>query len=131
MPKFNFLLVILYVENQQKSCEFYKKLLLLEPILDVEGMTEFQISESSILGLMPESGIQTILNDTVPNPKSGNQIPRCELYLPVENPTEYLERALTLGAKKVSEEKPRNWGDTVSYCADLDGHILAFAKKTE
>lgn len=123
-------LFILYVKNQQKSCNFYKNLLLLEPVLNVPGMAEFQLSDKTKLGLMPEKGIAKILQDNVPHPSKANGIPRCELYLNVENPVEYYERALQLGALPVSDLMLRDWGEVAAYCADPDGHIIAFARKT-
>jgi catechol 2,3-dioxygenase-like lactoylglutathione lyase family enzyme len=119
---------ILYVKDQQKSADFYKAVLNQAPVLDVPGMTEFRLSEDTLLGLMPESGIKKILRDFTPDPSSGNGIPRCEIYLYVESPSEYLSRSVKSGAVKIDDEKPRDWGDSVAYCADPDGHILAFAK---
>lgn len=120
---------ILYVANQQKSKEFYSKLLNLSPIIDVPGMTDFMLSEGVKLGLMPEKGIVKILEDKVPNPEKGNGIPRCELYLKVNNAQEYFNRGLHLGGKLISEMSPRNWGDVAGYLADPDGHVIAFAEK--
>jgi catechol 2,3-dioxygenase-like lactoylglutathione lyase family enzyme len=120
---------IIYVKDQQKSTGFYTDVLLQKPSLHVPGMTEFQLSSDTKLGLMPETSIKKILREFVPDPSSGNGIPRCEIYLYVDSPTEYLLRAILSGAKKIDDEKDRDWGDSVSYCADPDGHILAFAKK--
>ncbi len=120
---------ILYVKNQKRSTEFYQALLGLEPTLFVPGMTEFRFSADCKLGLMPESSIQKILHHKVPHPSMGHGIPRCELYLSVENPFATLEKALDLGAVLIDRERNRDWGDSVGYCADLDGHILAFARK--
>ncbi len=44
---------ILYVEDQSKSTEFYSKLLNQNPTLNVPGMTEFKLTDNSVLGLMP------------------------------------------------------------------------------
>lgn len=122
---------ILYVSDQKRSAEFYRNALMQEPVLDVPGMTEFQLSDECKLGLMPETGIVKILQDSVPHPTLGNGIPRCELYLYVSNIEEYYKRALTAGAKSVSSPSPRDWGDSVAYVCDLDGHILAFAEKQQ
>lgn len=119
---------ILYVSNQKKSTQFYEKLLQLKPVLDVPGMTEFKLANSVKLGLMPENGIAKILNKKTPHPSKGNGIPRCELYLKVNNPEEYINRGKQLGAVIVSEYKSRNWGDKVGYISDSDGHIIAFAE---
>lgn len=120
---------ILYVSDQAKSCSFYRHVLGQEPALDVEGMTEFTLNDGAILGLMPETGIKSLLGDAIKAPESGRGIPRAELYLLVEEPQLYYERALAQGANLLSPLERRNWGDVVAYCEDLDGHILAFAKR--
>lgn len=120
---------ILYVSDQKRSTEFYKKVLSTEPVLDVPGMTEFQLSGECKLGLMPEAGIVNILKDTVPHPSLGNGIPRSELYLFVNHVEAYFRRSLASGAKPVSNPAARDWGDLVAYVSDPDGHILAFAER--
>jgi uncharacterized glyoxalase superfamily protein PhnB len=45
----------------------------------------------------------------------------------VDNPEEYHQRALNLGAQNLSDLAERDWGDRVAYCLDPDGYILAFA----
>ena len=121
---------ILYVADQTKAKEFYEGLFGVEPSLDVPGMTEFWLSDSVKLGLMPENGIAKIIADNSPHPKEGSGIPRCELYLKVENAKGYLERGIKLGAKEISDLEDRDWGDKVGYIADPDGHIIAFAENS-
>ncbi len=119
---------ILYVANQEKSKNFYKQLLQIESSLDMPGMTEFDLNDSTKLGLMPQEGIAKILLDKTPDPSTGSGIPRCELYLKVKNAQEYFQRGINLGGKEISKPQKRNWGDKVSYISDLDGHIIAFAE---
>lgn len=121
-------IIILYVADQSKSTAFYEKVFDQKPILNVPGMTEFKLNDSIKLGLMPEKGIANILCPITKHPSLGSGIPRCELYLIVENPEESLNNAIYAGAKEISKSSPRDWGDIVSYCEDLDGHIIAFAK---
>lgn len=125
----NTIRTILYVSNQQVSTQFYQKLLDIAPALNVPGMTEFELSKGTYLGLMPESGIKSLLGDPLPNPSMGNGIPRVELYLNVEDANFYHNKAIMLGAKELSPAKPRGWGDTVAYSMDSDGHVIAFAHK--
>ena len=120
---------ILYVKDQYRSTQFYKNLFSEEPVLDVPGMTEFKIFDDAFLGVMPEHSIAEILGPEVPHPETGNSIPRCEIYLKVENPGIYLKRLVSAGGKLISSVKLRSWGDEAGYGADPDGHILAFAKK--
>lgn len=121
-------ITILYISNQVLSTQFYKKVLNIEPTLNVPGMTEFTLFDNCKLGLMPENGIAKIITPITPHPKLGSQIPRCEIYLRVNNPEEYIKRALINGAKNVSPLEDRDWNEKVAYVADLDGHILAFAE---
>ncbi len=120
---------ILYVKEQEKSKVFYQTLLKVSPLLDVPGMTEFLLATNVKLGLMPNNGIAKIISDRVPHPKIAQNIPRCELYLKVDDPNDYMNRGIALGAILVSELQSRDWGDKVGYIADLDGHIIAFAEK--
>jgi len=120
---------ILYVSDQIKSRDFYKKVLLKIPTLDVPGMTEFSFGDNCKLGLMPTNGITKILGINVPAPETGYGIPRCEVYIHVLDVEESYQRAIRAGAKEVSKPALRNWGDLVGYVSDLDGHIIAFAKK--
>lgn len=126
MDEFEF---ILYVKNQKQSKLFYEIVLDIKPCLDVDGMTEFQLSKKCKLGLMPEEGIARILQDKTPHPSLGNSIPRCEIYLKLNDIESCFERAINAGAKLISEIQERNWGDKVGYVSDLDGHIIAFAEK--
>ncbi len=123
--------IILYVSNQEKSTAFYQSVLEIEPALNVPGMTEFKLADRTTLGLMPEKGIKSLLGDVLPDPCSDRPIPRAELYLTVDNPDKYHNRAISFGAKELSPLKARGWGDSAAYSMDFDGHILVFAKKSE
>lgn len=122
------MLFILYVADQKRSRDFYQHLLKQNPSLDEPGMTEFTMKDGSTLGLMPEKAIARILGESAPHPASGRGIPRCEIYLRVENPKLYLNRALAAGARLQSPLQPRSWGDEAAYVADPDGHIIALAR---
>ncbi|HUH26079.1 MAG TPA: hypothetical protein VLY87_05595, partial [Flavobacterium sp.] len=113
-----------------KSTEFYTKILRKKPGLNVPGMTEFHLNEYVKLGLMPNNGIAKILQQHTPHPESGNGIPRCELYLSVDDLIFEFNNAIQANALLISEIQDRDWGDRVCYFADLDGHIIAFAEKT-
>ena len=118
---------ILYVADLDRSRRFYAAVLDAEPVLDVPGMKEFRLTEGATLGLMPERGIAKILGDAVPHPEKGAGIPRCEVYLRVEDPEAWYRRALDAGATDVDALRQRSWGELAAYVADPDGHVLAFA----
>lgn len=121
--------IILYVADQEVSTRFYRKLFGREPDLNVPGMTEFNFSDFFKIGLMPNQGIARILSDKTPHPDSGTGIPRCELYMVVENVHAEFENAVKTGAALISPVTDRDWGDKVCYFSDPDGHIIAFAEK--
>ncbi len=119
---------ILYVRDQSRSRDFYAAVLDLKPVLDVPGMTEFELSAGCKLGLMPEAGIAKILVPVMSHPSQGRGIPRCELYLKVADASAMGARALAAGALQVQALQPMDWGDRVSYWADPDGHVIAVAE---
>lgn len=118
---------ILYVANQRQSLDFYAKIIGKQPELDVPGMTEFLLSESHVLGLMPNAGIKKLLGDKIPNPELGFKIPRVEIYFKTPLAKKMFELAIQNGAHKIDEFCLRDWGDSVGYAMDSDCHLLAFA----
>lgn len=121
--------MILYVNDQQASVDFYSKLFRQNPELNVPGMTEFRLTENCKLGLMPNKGIAKILANKTPHPDEGNDIPRCEFYFCVENLELEFDNAAKIRAKLISPIEDRDWGEKVCYFADLDGRVIAFAEK--
>ena len=118
---------ILYVADQTRSAAFYRTVLAIDPHLDVPGMSEFRLPGGGILGLMPESGIRKLLGPALPDPGLARGVPRAELYLMVSDPDAFHQRALACGATELSPLLPRDWGQSVAYSLDRDGHVLAFA----
>jgi len=118
---------ILYVADQDASTRFYREVLQAVPRLHVPGMTEFELPGGAVLGLMPAAGIRRLLGEALPDPAGANGIPRAELYLVVENAEAAHARALAAGAREVGAVAPRDWGHTVGYALDPDGHVIALA----
>lgn len=119
---------VLYVADQAPSTAFYEAVLGVEPRLNVPGMTEFDLTDGAVLGLMPEAGIKRLLGDALPDPSQAAGVPRAELYLLVDNASAYHERAVKAGARELSPVAPRDWGHAVGYVLDPDGHVVAFAQ---
>lgn len=115
---------ILYVDDQGKSTAFYTAVLNKPPRLYAPGMTEFELTSGAVLGLMPKTGILRLLGHDLPKPTG---VLRAELYLMVDDPAAYHQRALDAGAQHMSDLAARDWGHKAAYCLDPDGHVLAFA----
>ena len=119
---------ILYVQDQSKSAEFYSKLLNQKPTLNVPGMTEFRLSDNSVLGLMPSTGIKKLLGDKIKTLDSSCSSLKAELYLIVNDIENYLKRAESANVKILSELKERDWNHNVVYFSDPDHYIIAIAE---
>ena len=122
---------ILYVSDQGRSTAFYSDVLGEVPTLNVPGMTEFRLEDSTVLGLMPETGIVELLGPAIVHPALARGVPRAEVYLVVENPAAFYARAIAAGARELSRLALRDWGHTAAYCLDPDGHVLAFATSAD
>ena len=119
---------IFFVRDQAASAAFFRAVLGAEPRLDVPGMTEFELADGAVLGLMPEAGITRLLGDAI-DPRQANGAPRAELYLMVDDPAAYVARSLDAGARALGPISLRDWGHLAGYVRDLDGHVLAFARE--
>lgn len=124
-------LFILYVADQERSARFYAEVLGSDPTLNVPGMTEFALSTTSSLGLMPEANIMRLLGEALPDPARANGIPRAELYLLVAGAERFHQRALAAGARELSAIGLRSWGHRAAYSLDPDGHVIAFAEEVK
>jgi uncharacterized glyoxalase superfamily protein PhnB len=122
-------MTLLYVADQARSREFYSKLFDVSPVLDVESISEFIINDTMKMGILDERWMGELIGDALPSPKTGSGIPRVELYIFVDDPAAMYDKAISLGATSISAVSRRNWGHHVGYVADLDGHVLAFAKE--
>ncbi len=114
---------ILYVADQKASTAFYSSVLRIEPQLIVPGMTEFALGKETVLGLMPFASVSRLLGLDL----AINGEPRVEVYLLVDEPEVYHERALSAGAREISPFQARDWGHTAAYSIDKDGNVIAFA----
>lgn len=119
---------ILYVVDQQRSANFYETVLGYAPRINIPGMTEFELGANSVLGLMPLTSITRLFNQPVP--REVGQDLRSEVYLMVEDPQRFHERAISAGARELSQFSPRDWGHSAAYSVDFDGNVIAFAMLT-
>lgn len=77
---------------------------------------------------MPEQGIARIISGPLPHPATGADVPRCELYLVVQELEVAVQQAIHAGAMEVQAAADRDWGHRVAYFADPDGHVVALAQ---
>jgi catechol 2,3-dioxygenase-like lactoylglutathione lyase family enzyme len=121
--------LILYVRDQGAATAFWQAVLDRRPTLDVPGMTEFGLGPQVVLGLMPETGIRSLLGPALPDPAGAHGIPRAEVYLVTDDAAGYHARALAAGGTELSALAWRSWGDGAAYSLDPDSHVVAFATR--
>lgn len=120
---------IFYVRDQGLSATFYAEVLGTQPRLHVPGMTEFELGDGLVLGLMPQANAHRLLGDCIDqSPSSHDPKARAELYLHVDEVRRWHDRALAAGARELSAPAVRDWGHEAAYSLDPDGHVLAFAR---
>ncbi len=98
---------ILYVADQGRARTFYQRVLNTSPVLDVRGMTEFDLGNAT-LGLMPATDMQGLLAGRI----EAGRGQRCELYLRRPDATQAWERAVVAGATPLDPIKERPWVNT-------------------
>lgn len=120
---------ILYVADQAESTRYYRSILDIEPTLFVPGMTEFSIGPDTVLGLMPQDGAERLFTEKVGSFENSGNVPRAEIYLIIDEPASYHERAILAGGREISPMQERDWGHRAAYSIDPDGYVLAFANE--
>ncbi|MEN8193505.1 MAG: glyoxalase [Bacteroidota bacterium] len=120
---------IIYVKDVDKTKLFYELLFAIPPIVDEPGMCEFELPNGAILGIMPNSSLEKLFGtDYIVNEKKKTS-PKFELYFQVDNAEAFHKKAKQLGALELRKFGKMDWGDSVAYSINHDGHILAFAQK--
>jgi len=119
----------LTVRETAKAIEFYKKAFDAQEIFrfsSPDGKTimhaEIRIGDSAIMlcDEMPQMGC---LSPTSIGGPSGS------IYLYVNDAHSVFNKAISAGAKPVSNCEDRDWGDRAGYCVDIDGHVIVFARR--
>ncbi|MBK8465946.1 MAG: glyoxalase [Chloracidobacterium sp.] len=119
---------ILYVHDQKAATDFYSAVLEAEPRLHVLGMTEFELNDGAVLGLMPAVSASRLVGRNI-DVSGLAENPCAEIYLIVDDPSAFHSRALQNGGTEISPLKERDWGHDAAYSTDLSGHVLAFARE--
>jgi uncharacterized protein len=73
--------LIVYVTDQVAATAFWQAVLDCPPTRD-DGVCP---GNEVVLGLMPETGIRSLLGPALPDPAAGRGIPRAELYLVLDD----------------------------------------------
>ncbi|MBI1317159.1 glyoxalase [bacterium] len=117
---------IWFVDNPLHSAEFYGSVVERAPRLLLPTMVAFDIGPGMVLGLMRRQGIERLLGIETTSPRQAGA--QSELYWLRPDAAALYQRALSAGARNLSDFQDRDWGHRVAYVLDPDGHLLAFAE---
>jgi predicted lactoylglutathione lyase len=119
---------VVTVNDLTKSKMFYKLLFEIEPKVDSENFVEIKLNENFILGLQNIKMNEKLFNRDLISKFKLNKTSSAEFYIECKNPEEMHQKALQFGCLELSPFRERDWGQSVAYSVNHDGHVLAFAK---
>lgn len=120
-------LLILAVDDLDRSAAFYEAALRLRPSVEAPPYREYRLPGGLRLGLYRRGGFEGNTGAPTGLPPPGGTT--CtELYLFVQDPDAEAQRLQSLGATLLSPAGRRGWGDVVAYLRDPDGNVLALAR---
>lgn len=124
--------VVFYVASQERSARYYGAVFQCDPAVDKPGITEFLVRDDTYLALLTFDGAVKLHGERFPRTASGaiepSTRPNAELYLVVDDPAAYHQRALAAGAIELSSMQLRGWGHRAAYSMDPDGNVIGFAQ---
>jgi catechol 2,3-dioxygenase-like lactoylglutathione lyase family enzyme len=115
-------IVILAVTDLASAVALYTTGLGMRPV--VESPHYVELAEG--VGLYERAGFARNIGEA-PEPSRG--VTGTELYFRVPDLTVACARLVAAGARTLSAAAPRPWGEEVAYYADLDGNVIALAKR--
>jgi predicted enzyme related to lactoylglutathione lyase len=120
-------LVILAVEQLPRATAFYRTVLEWKQVVDAPAYCELESPRGMRLGIYDRRSFGNNVGG-IPAPHPG-PIATTELYFHVEDVDAMVARACEAGARLLGAAADRAWGDRVAYVADLDGFVVAFARR--
>ena len=120
--------IILYVNNLQKSTEFYQKTLNLTLKGDHGTYIEFDTG-NTLLGLIEKEHVAEMTG--LPVNKKDRVSPTFEIAFVVDNVNSTIEKLRSLEVPILVETIVKPWGQKVAYIADPDGHFIEICSPME
>jgi lactoylglutathione lyase len=113
--------IILYVNDFEKSMNFYNGILGLPIKMQQDTYVEFETG-STILSINTRSSVSELTGLIVSNEHSDAQT--FEIGFVVEDVAAVIKELQDKGVKVIKEPVTKPWGQTVAYVADPDGHYI-------
>lgn len=121
-------MVILAVEDVKRAASFYDAAFRWPRRLDLPVLVEFELPDGRGLAVYQR---ESFANNTGRLPPEIESTTGTELYIRCEDLDLCIGRLLNAGARPLAAKQLKPWGDEVAYFADLDGNVVAVARKAE
>jgi lactoylglutathione lyase len=113
--------IILYVEDLEKTKQFYGELLGLELKNEFGTYIEFDTG-STILSMNTRENVRELTD--LPIPEGFKTEQTMELGFVTDDVEGTIEKARQAGVRVLVEPVKKPWGQTVAYMEDPDGHYI-------
>lgn len=120
--------IILYVNDFQKSMDFYKEILGLPIKMQQGTYVEFETG-ATILSINTRESVKELTGLNVPDRSGATQT--FEVGFVVEDVAVTIETLRQKGVPIVKEPVTKPWGQTVAYASDPDGHYIEICDSIE
>ena len=120
-------LTILAVADAERAASFYAQVFGWPLAVHVPVYREFELPQGQRLGLYQREAFARNTG-ALPAQVEALGITATELYLHVDDVAAAATRALAAGARLLSAQALRPWGDDAAYVADPDGNVVVVAR---
>ncbi|MBK3496540.1 VOC family protein [Viridibacillus sp. YIM B01967] len=120
--------VILYVNDFEKSMDFYKGILQLPVKMQQGTYVEF-VTGATTLSINTRKSVKEEIGLDVPEASVSTQT--FEVGFVVEDVPATIEILREQGVTIIKEPVTKPWGQTVAYIADPDGHYIEICSSVE
>ena len=117
-------LTILAVRDVGRSARFYADAFGWSIAVEVPVYVQFTLPDGRSLGVYERNSFGANTGEVPELPPVG-ALTGTELYFRTKDLGAATARLEAAGARLLSSARERDWGDTVAYYADPDGHVLA------
>ncbi len=121
------ILTILAVADLERAASFYRSAFGWPARIAVPVYVELVLPDGRGLGLYQRESY-ALNTGRLPVPAPDGAITATEIYVHCDDLPRAITRIEAAGARRLSDRRPRDWGDEAAYYADPDGNVLVLAR---
>jgi len=121
-------LTILAVEDLERATRVYRRAFGWDVAVGAPVYVEFELPDGQRIGLYQREGFANNTGE-LPSRIDEGRISATELYLRCDDLEPAIARLERAGARSLSAQAARPWGDEAAYFADPDGNVLVVSRQ--